>query len=326
MSVSSPFPVTVKNKSERNARDILLGSLAVPGRRLRQWSQLFPTNILHRLFTALGAHREIARLSQFPVLAEAARVHPRLLIKYVARHYLALGLPVPARIACFVHHYRRLCSVLPIWLLRRTLLEEVPLFETSENGAQFAITMCLSKSVEYETEGELSLNLLVEDKIVYIVGFSIVPGWVVKSSASEAILISRMQGVKGYHREIAQATKSLHDVSPVVLLLAALQGIASVFDIGVMASVSAAVQVCYDERYAASFRQGYDDFFGERGIPLNKEGFFLTPIPLPEKPLANIKRGHKIRTREKRAFRQEVQKACTDFFVRNGFPAPSAEA
>jgi hypothetical protein len=103
--------------------------------------------------------------------------------------------------------------------------------------------------------------------------------------------------------------------------MATLEGMASALGIEVMASISGVKQISYDEKYAESFRRSYDDFFNQRGIPLSEDGFFVTPLPLKEKSLGDIKRGHKIRTREKRAFRQEIQKACADFFVKNGIPA-----
>ena len=65
---------------------------------------------------------------------------------------------------------------------------------------------------------------------------------------------------------------------------------------------------------AAAFKEAYDDFFTELGIPKSAAGFFRVPLPLQEKPLTFIKHGHKIRTREKRAFKQQIQLACADFF------------
>lgn len=44
-------------------------------------------------------------------------------------------------------------------------------------------------------------------------------------------------------------------------------------------------------------------------------GFFLGSIPIAEKSMSLVKRGHKIRTREKRALKNEIMMACATFFT-----------
>jgi hypothetical protein len=60
------------------------------------------------------------------------------------------------------------------------------------------------------------------------------------------------------------------------------------------------------EEFSSHYRSAYDDFFAELGATRNSAGFFVSPIPMPEKPVASIKQGHKLRTREKRAFKLQV--------------------
>jgi uncharacterized protein VirK/YbjX len=108
----------------------------------------------------------------------------------------------------------------------------------------------------------------------------------------------------------------MHEVGPSALLLAALQGIADALGIGEIAAVSASSQSSYCEEFAPSFKSAYDDFFAEVGITKTDAGFFLSPIPIESKPLAFIKRGHKLRTKEKRAFKQQIRSACARFFSR----------
>jgi len=84
--------------------------------------------------------------------------------------------------------------------------------------------------------------------------------------------------------------------------------------IGKIAAVSGVRQSYYSEDDATAFKEAYDDFFTELGIPKSAAGFFRVPLPLQEKPLTFIKHGHKIRTREKRAFKQQIQLACAGFF------------
>jgi hypothetical protein len=269
----------------------------------------------------VGTHRKVLRfLLRFPTFTEFVFSNPSFAIKYLTPTYLAKGFSVAERVACFLHHYKRLHEAWPDSLLRRTLHEDVTIHEFPEGDHRFTLTMGLSRP--YDEEGELSLHLQVDGDIVFVLSFTIVPGWVVNSAAAEIVLISRIQGIKGAFSQISTATKTLHDVAPGALLLAALRGIAGTFGIGEIAAVCAARQSSYEKEAAASFAEAYDDFFAELGIEKNAAGFFRSALPLQEKPLALIKRGHKIRTRNKRTFKREIQLACASFFEKFPPAAP----
>ena len=128
----------------------------------------------------------------------------------------------------------------------------MPVFEIQLDDARCAVT--LSYSTFSEKEGELSLNLFLNGTQIFLLFFTIAPGWVVKSDAAEAILIS---------------------------------------------CISANRQTSFTKERLALYRDAYDDFFAVLGLERNSENLFIGPIPLPEKPLAAVKRGHKIRTKQK---------------------------
>ena len=280
----------------------------------RLWS------ILWRGLTHIGTHREVLRLLlRFPPLTEIVFTNPSFAVKYLTPDYLAQGLTVAERASCFLYHYRRLHAALPESLFRRILREEVEIHEISEDGHRFAITMGLSRP--YDEEGELSLHLRVDGPVVFVLSFTIVPGSVVQSPAAEALLITRVQGVKGCYSQISLATRTLHDVGPAALLVAALQGLAVAFAIGEIAAISATRQSCYSEESAASFKEAYDNFFCELGMSEGAAGFYHAPVPVQGKPLTSIKQGHKIRTKEKRAFKQEIRSACACFFLKSASEA-----
>jgi uncharacterized protein VirK/YbjX len=90
---------------------------------------------------------------------------------------MARGMGVKERAACFVHHYRRLYAELPDGFLRRLLVGEVPLLELPGNDCRYSIAMGFSSF--WDKEGELSLNLRVDGRLIHVLSFSIVPGWVV---------------------------------------------------------------------------------------------------------------------------------------------------
>lgn len=319
MALKVNCPVTAGERNSATAAGVFLGPLLILARQKKSWSPAPLASATWRAFTNIGTRREILQLLKLPPFAEHAQRSPRFALKYLTCDYLVRGLSVTERAACFVHHYMRLRAVLPERLLQQTLQGDVILHEIPEGANRFTLTMGLPKSLD--KEGEMSLNLLVDGKVVFLLSFAIVPGKVVKSEAAEALLITHLQGTKGAYREIHLATQSLHNVAPGPVLLAALQGVAMAFGIGQLAAVCATRQTCYSEDLAAIFKSNYDDFFAELGMSRNAAGFFLSPAPMENKPLASIKKGHKLRTREKRAFKERIQLACADFFERAGcFP------
>ena len=297
------------------ANDRFLRPLPPLARQKKTWAPALLAGVAWRGLTNFGAHRKVLQLLKLPLLAEAARDNPRFAYKYLTHDYLARGLTTAQRASCFLHHYRRMHAALPDRTLRQTLRELIALHEIHADGNRFTVTMGLSR--DFDKEGEFSLNLHVESEVVFLLAFTIVPGSIVNSEAAEVILISRMQGMKGSYHLIHLATKALRNVAPDALLLSCLQGIAIAFGIGEIAGVSAARQSSCTKDTAAAFAQAYDRFFQGVGMVETPCGFFLTPVPIEAKPLADIKKGHKIRTREKRAFKQSIQLACTNFFAQN---------
>ena len=119
------------------------------------------------------------------------------------------------------------------------------------------------------------------------------------------------------------ARKVLADVAPNALLLSALQGIGTALGIEEMASVSSTLQSVYREEIANRLQRAYEDFFGELGIEKNEKGFLVTSLPIPEKPMTEIKSGHKLRTKEKRALKLEIKATSLDLFRQHVVSRPS---
>jgi uncharacterized protein VirK/YbjX len=266
------------------------------------------------LLTNLGTQREILRLLELRPLDEIAERRPRLAFKYLLHDYLARDFRVPERASCFLHHYRRMHCVLPESALRQILQGDVTLYEIREGCSYFALTLGMPEPT-FDREGELSIHLRVDGKVVFNLTFTISPGWVVKSEAPEILLIARIQGTKGCNKQIKLARKVFHDYSPRTVLLAALQGIADAFEIGEVAAVCATNQISYKSKYAATLKRGYDDFFTKLGMVKTAAGFFSCSIPIKSKPLSSFKGRAKYRAKKRHAMRQQIKSACTAFLL-----------
>lgn len=274
-----------------------------------------------RALTHIKQVREVLTLiAGVPLYSTMVQGDPRFAYKFLTDDYLARGFSISERASCFIHHYKRLRDHFPSRLLRQIMHDEVTLHDLLDVDSRFALTMGLSHP--YDNEGELSLRLRVEGDIVFVLSFTIVPGWVVNSQAAEAILITRLQGIKGCYRQISDATRALHDVGPAQLLLSALQGVSAAFGICAIAAVSADRQTSYKKAADRDFKQAYDHFFAGLGLLKSAAGFFSSEVPIDQKPLKSIKRGHKLRTKEKRAFKHRIQMDCAAFFAGFGPVSP----
>jgi len=280
--------------------------------------EISPSRIVRVALRILGnlTHQiEILRFMKPPIFARVLVSNPRFAIKFAADHYLARDLSVAERKASFIHHHSRLHCALRDKVLRLILHRSVCIFEIREGESVYRVMTHLSRP--WDKEGELSFDLELDGVGIYVVSFSIVPGSIVKSEAPEVLLISRLQGMKGKYQLIQRATKAMKDVAPVSLLLAALQGFAEAFGITEIVGVSAQRQSGYSEECADILRKAYDNFFHSLGAVLGPENLFSCPVPIPEKPLQDVKRGHKLRTKEKRAFKRDVTDTVHRFFLVN---------
>lgn len=285
-------------------RRLLLGPLAELVRQKKTWSPALLPGVLGRALISIGWHRRIAKLLRDPACAQLARTNARFAFKYLTHSYLSRSFTVSERAACFEHHYSYLLTNLPTPLLHKVLHSTIALTEVQSEENRIRVTLGVSRT--HDKEGELSLNLEVDGATVFVLSFTIVPGRIVGCEAENVLLISRMQGMKGCYRQIALATQAARNVAPSGLLLSVLQGFGAALQIDTLAGLCAVNQNSYGEDCAAQMNDAYDAFFTRLGMPMNEADFFTSAIPLQEKPLSLIKQGHKLRTREKRAFKREV--------------------
>ena len=302
--MSVQYLINGEPRPEAAVPGVFLGPLSDLAKQKKTWTPALLAGVLWRAVGNIGKHRHIMEVLKYPEFADLAHANPRFAFKYLTHGYLARSFSVAQRAACFAHHYQSLHDLMPYPFLMRLLGRDVTIVSIREAGTRFSVTFGLSRS--HDKEGELSLNLGVDGTTVYIMSFTIVPGKVIQSPSPDVLLITRLQGVKGCYRQISLVTKTLHDVAPGGMLLAALQGIGDALGIRAVGCISGVDQNSYCKEYDASFMAAYDNFFSERGLVKNAAGLFVAAIPINGKPLALIKQGHKLRTRAKREFKREI--------------------
>ena len=203
---------------------------------------------------------------------------------------------------CAFHHDWMQAHVAPSGL--HALLEgRVTLWSKPAGGAVYSARMHVEQWVA--REGELTLDMFIDEQSIFYVSFSVVPA-AHFGLAGAALLISRLQGAKDRFDDLRRATKDLADVAPRAVLYAVLTGVARAGGIDCLAGVAAENFITYaPERHDELVRQ-YDDFFRAQDAEGPFNGFYLIDLRRPPKPVTEVKAGHRIRTRRKRALREEI--------------------
>jgi uncharacterized protein VirK/YbjX len=283
-------------------------------RRNRNWSLSYLVSHslkLSNLLTSKSTRSQVFRMLALPKFADFTSEYPRVPFKYLDDSYLARGLTQSARAAALANHYEYLHATFSENFLRRILLDQVTLWDESVEACHYRIALGYTPP-PFDAEGELSLFFQADDVVIYVLSFTVVPGWITGLQARHALLVSRVHGVRGSFEQIRQARKVLEEVNPPVALVAALQGIAEALRIQHISGICSTNQRCYSDANSIVFKAAYDDLWNSLGATKSASNFFQIPLPLQEKPLNLVKRNHRARKKSKRQLKRLIaEEVCT---------------
>lgn len=248
-----------------------------------------------------------------PELTKLIRAHPRIIYRYLD-DYLAFNFSTHKKLTILANHYKfLLLHTNPDFF--KAIQEKCCIWQENQRGSQYSIS--LEFPFGYDFEGDLLLVFNVDRVPLYSLSFTFVPGEVVDISLGQAIFVGKVQGVTNFEL-IKHTTKNLHDIIPAALLVAALQGIALVYNVQVIIGVSNQHQLS-NEGNPTFFN--YDLFWSSLGGNKTKENLFVMAVPFPEKPIDLIKHNHRKRTLRKRQYKNQLMlEASKNFraFITNG--------
>ncbi len=140
-----------------------------------------------RMIWHLPVQREIVKLLKDEVLSSLARLQPVFPFKFLHELLLCQGMSSRDRARCLVHNFRFIrAAVQPATLQEILSGQSCVLFDRTKDGHRVSIVFCLSNF--FYLEGEMSLLLKVDDRSVFNLAFTIVPGDVVDAAAKDVIL------------------------------------------------------------------------------------------------------------------------------------------
>ena len=247
-----------------------------------------------------------------PQVVCATRRHPKINFKHLG-NYLALFLNINSRAAILINHYQQIVNLMKDDFTENLITGDVVLWATSVENDEFDIALAFP---DYGMEGDLSLVYNFNSKRLFTMSFTFTPGAILDLPDEQVLFITRVQGLGGNFDSIRNATRNLHDISPLALLLVAVQGVAASCGIPLIAGISVADQVTVGlGKSLVDSRHVYDDFWMNQGGEPVDGKFFLFPVPLPRKPLAMIKRNHRCRVKRKRLFKDALTQQVSVVFT-----------
>lgn len=229
--------------------------------------------------------------------------------------YLARKFHNAQKVEICAHHYSwMLGNVAPSPLT--TLIERwLPLWAKEAGGTVYRVMLRVEQRLAAR-EGEMTLRMLGDDLPHFSLSFSVIPAALIGRPSGPALLVSRMQGVKDQFETLRRASRALSDVAPRAVAFAVLTGIARACGVDHIAGVAAENYITYmPERRDELVRQ-YDEFFQALNAEGPRDGLYILDLRAPPKPMSEVKVGHRVRTRRKRALKEEIAAATAEVWAR----------
>jgi len=242
-------------------------------------------------------HRHLTNLLKTnPQVTALAQANPRLLYKYLGE-YLALDLPTKDKLAMLTSHYRYFTNALHPHFFE-DIRQKTYIWQDHQGDDSFGIGLFFPVGLDWE--GELAVVLECNTIPVYTIRFTVIADPLTNSLFGESLFVGGIQGVRNPEL-VKQATKTLFDITPAALLMAALQGIALACNLKCIWGAGNERQLANG---AASFN--YDAFWDALGGQKQPYQLYTLSIPFPEKPIASIKANHRSRTLRKREYKHKL--------------------
>lgn len=242
---------------------------------------------LRTLVYPVTTHRYLSQLAALPQLPQLLTVQGLLPAK-LHRPYLRAGFSVAQRAQAILDHYH-LMAALENTTLRQLLQSPGANLLTrfkGKNDESFVIHCCPGR---FDREGEITLELRYEEKLIASMSFSIF-----NENQQRSLLIGGLQGPRKHisNDVIRDATKAAQGLFPKRLLMEVVCILAQQCGVQVISAVGDTTHVFRSLRYRHSkgdhFFASYSEFWQSLGGEARADGVFTLPLQMARKSLDDI--------------------------------------
>jgi uncharacterized protein VirK/YbjX len=241
------------------------------------------------------------------------KYYPNLLNRDLYSGYLAkiFDDSITTRYCIFMSHCMYITARVKKTFFKEIFYGSILLWDHIIDDKNLNISLIFERT--FRREGDLSLVFQLNRVTIYLLSFTVVPGYSLGVTAPQVLFVSRVQGTKERFEDIRIATKLCNDIAPPYLLVTATQAIAFDMDIDFVAGVGGGEQLSSDED--GGFPFDYDAFWKScTGIEADRN-FYLFSASFAGKPIDQISPVHRRRTRIKRQFKNQINKRIVCAFA-----------
>ena len=275
-------------------------------RRRDSWS----TSLLRaaRSLRVLYYLRDHAALCRLAVVRDhIAHAMPHDVFHHLThRGYLVRGLSARQRVQAALFHYRFDDATFDVpWQRAVYRNGGLRLWQHQANGSTFFIR--LEMAVRLDAEGDLTIALVGDDKVLHRLSFSWVDGARFGLAAPVVPFIARNQGRwTDSDAAFAAFEAAFPNNSASYFCFAALQGVARALGIDRVLAVNSASHIAWSVNAAPHFVNAYDKFWTVLGGVAHDATCYQVALPFHVKPLADMPSRHRKRAASRRANWQAI--------------------
>lgn len=270
----------------------------------------FSTSLLRaaRSLRVLYFGREHAALCRLAVVREhIARAAPHDVFHHLTqRGYLLRGLSARQRVQCALFHYRFDDATFDApWQQAVYRDGGLRLWERHVDGSTFFIR--LEMAVRLDAEGDLTIALVADNKVLHRLSFSWVDGATFGVAAPVVPFIARNQG-RWIDSDAAFAAfeHAFPNNAASYFCFAALQGVARALGMAHVLAVKSAAHIAWRASAAPHFANAYDTFWTALGGAPHGASCYRVALPFHARPLAAVPARHRKRAALRRANWQAI--------------------
>jgi hypothetical protein len=241
------------------------------------------------------------------------------------RGYLMRGLSARRRVQTALFHYRFDEAMFDTAWQRAVYRQGgLRLWQHEAHGSRFFIR--LEMAVRLDAEGDLTIALVANDKVLHRLSFSWVDGALFNAAHPVVPFIARNQG---RWTDSADACAAFDAAFPhnsaSYFCFAALQGVARALDMTQVLAVNSAAHIAWPVAAAPQFVNAYDRFWTVLGGVPHDACCHAIALPFHTRPLAQMPARHRKRAAGRRANWQAIDASAHTVLLGHLQAAPVAE-